>query len=84
MQKDSSKNTPIKSESHGLNVGADTRTAPVGSNSNNDKKLRKNFVSNKKNHTFAIAIADMAQLVEQRIRNAWVPGSSPGIGSVRD
>ena len=23
----------------------------------------------------------MAQLVEQRIRNAWVPGSSPGIGS---
>ena len=27
-------------------------------------------------------IADMAQLVEQRIRNAWVPGSSPGIGSV--
>ena len=30
---------------------------------------------------FASAIADMAQLVEQRIRNAWVPGSSPGIGS---
>lgn len=26
--------------------------------------------------------ADMAQLVEQRIRNAWVPGSSPGIGSI--
>ena len=26
-------------------------------------------------------VADMAQLVEQRIRNAWVPGSSPGIGS---
>ncbi len=25
----------------------------------------------------------MAQLVEQRIRNAWVPGSSPGIGSIR-
>ena len=23
----------------------------------------------------------MAQLVEQRIRNAWVPGSSPGSGS---
>ena len=23
----------------------------------------------------------MAQLVEQRIRNAWVLGSSPGIGS---
>ena len=26
-------------------------------------------------------IADMAQLVEQRIRNAWVAGSSPAIGS---
>ena len=26
--------------------------------------------------------ADMAQLVEQRIRNAQVPGSSPGIGSI--
>ena len=25
--------------------------------------------------------ATMAQLVEQRIRNAWVPGSSPGSGS---
>ena len=23
----------------------------------------------------------MAQLVEQRIRNAWVAGSSPGFGS---
>ena len=26
-------------------------------------------------------LADMAQLVEQRIRNAWVAGSSPAIGS---
>ena len=26
--------------------------------------------------------ADMAQLVEQRIRNAWVAGSSPAIGSL--
>ena len=25
--------------------------------------------------------ADMAQLVEQRIRNAWVAGSSPASGS---
>ena len=32
-------------------------------------------------HYLCIAFADMAQLVEQRIRNAWVPGSSPGIGS---
>ena len=31
--------------------------------------------------TLKIRDADMAQLVEQRIRNAWVPGSSPGIGS---
>ena len=29
-----------------------------------------------------VILADMAQLVEQRIRNAWVPGSSPGIGSL--
>ena len=34
-----------------------------------------------KTTTFAVGFADMAQLVEQRIRNAWVPGSSPGIGS---
>ena len=27
--------------------------------------------------------ADMAQLVEQRIRNAWVAGSSPAIGSTK-
>ena len=40
--------------------------------------------------TFATALeqsvlwktADMAQLVEQRIRNAWVAGSSPAIGSL--
>ena len=32
-------------------------------------------------HPSEISKADMAQLVEQRIRNAWVPGSSPGIGS---
>ena len=38
----------------------------------------RNSASNSKPH---IAKADMAQLVEQRIRNAWVPGSSPGIGS---
>ena len=40
------------------------------------------FVRIKKSYNFASAIADMAQLVEQRIRNAWVPGSSPGIGSM--
>ncbi len=28
----------------------------------------------------AVRQADMAQLVEQRIRNAWVRGSSPLIG----
>ena len=30
---------------------------------------------------FCTALADMAQLVEQRIRNAWVAGSSPARGS---
>ena len=35
----------------------------------------------KKSGTFAHGFADMAQLVEQRIRNAWVGGSSPPIGS---
>ena len=30
---------------------------------------------------FANAIAIVAQLVEQRIRNAWVAGSSPASGS---
>ena len=28
--------------------------------------------------------ADMAQLVEQRIRTAWVRGSSPRVGSKRN
>jgi hypothetical protein len=60
--------------------------APIGDGHCNNsiaqvKKLRKYFVSIEKSYTFALAIADMAQLVEQRIRNAWVPGSSPGIGS---
>ena len=42
--------------------------------------------SKKKMINFAPAFneqADMAQLVEQRIRNALVPGSSPGVGSLR-
>ena len=34
-----------------------------------------------KSTTFASAFATMAQLVEQRIRNAWVAGSSPASGS---
>ena len=48
------------------------------------KKRGKNLRGKEKIVTFAAANerkADMAQLVEQRIRNAWVPGSSPGIGS---
>ncbi len=32
-------------------------------------------------YTFALGNADMAQLVEQRIRNAWVLSSSLSIGS---
>ncbi len=45
------------------------------------KKILELFAITKILSTFAFAFADMAQLVEQRIRNAWVPGSSPGIGS---
>ena len=45
------------------------------------KKAWFNFPNMKKRVTFALGFADMAQLVEQRIRNAWVRGSSPLIGS---
>ena len=45
------------------------------------KKEQYNFPNLKKRVTFASGFADMAQLVEQRIRNAWVRGSSPLIGS---
>jgi hypothetical protein len=27
--------------------------------------------------------AEVAQLVEQRTENAWVPGSSPGLGTIK-
>ena len=47
------------------------------------KKALYNFPNLKKRITFAVGFADMAQLVEQRIRNAWVRGSSPLIGSNR-
>ena len=30
---------------------------------------------------FGVGSANVAQLVEQRIRNAWVAGSSPAVGS---
>ncbi len=45
------------------------------------KKGLYNFPNLKKRVTFAFGFADMAQLVEQRIRNAWVRGSSPLFGS---
>ena len=45
------------------------------------KKAPYNFPILEKRITFALLFADMAQLVEQRIRNAWVRGSSPLIGS---
>jgi hypothetical protein len=32
--------------------------------------------------TLSCSFADVAQLVEQRIRNAWVSGSNPLIGSI--
>ena len=31
---------------------------------------------------FSVGSANVAQLVEQRIRNAWVAGSSPAVGSI--
>ena len=55
--------------------------------------MAKYFAVTEKSITFALAfeqkrslrkIADMAQLVEQRIRNAWVAGSSPAIGSLSE
>ena len=36
---------------------------------------------NKRHRLFAICLAELAQSVEQRIRNAWVGGSSPPFGS---
>ena len=36
---------------------------------------------NKRHGLFAICLAELAQSVEQRIRNAWVGGSSPPFGS---
>ena len=49
------------------------------------KKVPKNLANSKKSITFAAAfgkkLATVAQLVEQRIRNAWVGGSSPPSGS---
>lgn len=32
---------------------------------------------------FSVGSANVAQLVEQRIRNAWVAGSSPAVGSIK-
>ena len=51
---------------------------------NHKKSLGNNFLFQKIFITFASAFgqkAMMAQLVEQRIRNAWVAGSSPARGS---
>ena len=31
---------------------------------------------------FSVGSANVAQLVEQRIRNAWAAGSSPAVGSI--
>ena len=49
------------------------------------KKTDRKLVVSAKSSTFALGFkntpADMAQLVEQRIRNAWVRGSSPRVGS---
>ena len=47
------------------------------------KKIDLSFSNYKNSRTFAPVIANLAQLVEQRIRNAKVWGSSPQIGSNR-
>ena len=41
-------------------------------------RFRRNILSL---HPLLSTIAEVAQLVEQRIRNAWVTGSSPVFGS---
>ena len=56
----------------------------------NDAFFQIHLHDSKKNCTFAaafrgnIVFATVAQLVEQRIRNAWVGGSSPPSGSKGD
>ena len=47
----------------------------------NKKKYYLCIAFNKRHGLFAICLAELAQLVEQRIRNAWVGGSSPPFGS---
>ena len=47
----------------------------------NKKKYYLCIAFNKRHRLFAICLAELAQLVEQRIRNAWVGGSSPPSGS---
>ena len=47
----------------------------------NKKKYYLCIAFNKRHRLFAICLAELAQLVEQRIRNAWVGGSSPPFGS---
>ncbi len=39
----------------------------------NKKKYYLCIAFNKRHSLFAICLAELAQLVEQRIRNAWVP-----------
>ena len=48
------------------------------------KKIDLSFSNYKNSRTFAPVIANLAQLVEQRIRNASVWGSSPQIGSAEN
>ena len=48
------------------------------------KKIDLSFSNYKNSRTFAPVIANLAQLVEQRIRNAEVWGSSHQIGSAEN
>ena len=47
------------------------------------KKIDLSFSNYKNSRTFAPVIANLAQLVEQRIRNAWVGSSSLLTGTIK-
>ena len=47
------------------------------------KALPLHSILRNSHHVEATYAATMAQLVEQRIRNAWVAGSSPASGSIK-
>ncbi len=46
-------------------------------------KINKNMLANLKKQAINKVVAGLAQMVEQRIRNAWVGGSSPLTGTIK-